>query len=92
VLFRTVAAAERAWREGAQIARLTLGNVPATARRLGLTPSVHLSPDEARALALLSQAGVDVEVRTLPGDAPLPFDELRRRILDPSFSPPPGPA
>jgi len=66
VLVATVEAAARLWEAGFRTESVNLGNVPITAGRRRITPSVALSAEEVRALDRIAEAGSRVEVRAVP--------------------------
>lgn len=67
-------------RAGGPIARLNLGNLPASPGRREITPSLHLSSAELAALERLDAAGLEVEARALPDERPLDLERIRRRL------------
>lgn len=69
VLFRDVADAVAARAHGLPLGPLNVGNVHARADRTPVTRAVFLSADERSTLQGLAQAGVPVELRSLPSDA-----------------------
>lgn len=81
VLVRDVTDATRAVAAGLVIDRLTLGNIHFSHGRHPVSQAVYLSPDEVGALEQLEAAGVAVELRTLPRDAPVPLAEVKKRVL-----------
>jgi mannose/fructose/N-acetylgalactosamine-specific phosphotransferase system component IIB len=86
VVLRSIDDACRAFGLGARFPRLTLGNVHAAPGRAALSAAIHLDAGDLDDLESLGAAGIQVEARTLPADAPIPFDRLRR------LSPPAAPA
>ena len=59
--------------------RVNVGNVHFGPGRRPVTPSVFLSEGEVAALAGLAARGFDVELRTLPQDAPLGAAKIAER-------------
>lgn len=80
VLLRDVNDAIRAIDDGLPIRSLNLGNVHHSHERHPVTASVYLSVDELEALSELVRNGVDVELRTLPGEQPMPLEAIQRRL------------
>jgi len=80
VLLRDVRDAVALHQGGVPIPRLNLGNVHFGAGRKQVSPSVFLDAGEVAALEQLARAGTQVEVRAVPGEAPLPLGDVRARF------------
>lgn len=83
VLLREIGAALSAQANGLALARLNVGNVHFAPGRVQITPSVFLSPTEAKTLIDLAGEGVAVEVRAVPSDRPMGPAEVRARVREP---------
>ncbi len=81
VLVRGIEEAQRALSAGLPVTRLNLGNIHFAPDRRPVSQSVYLSPDEVRRLAAIEAAGVTVELKTLPRDAAVGLEEIRRRAM-----------
>jgi PTS system mannose-specific IIB component len=82
VLVRDVADAAEAIARGLRLSRLNLGNIHFSHGRVAVSQAVYLSPEELERLEKLAADGVEVELKTLPTDAPVPLAEIRRRLVE----------
>lgn len=73
VLFREVADAAAARREGLPGGVLNVGNVHARADRTAHSRAVFLTADERAALTALQQGGLEVRLQAVPTEAPTPL-------------------
>ncbi len=81
VLVRDVGGAVVARERGLAFTALNLGNIHFESGRIQISPSVFLSPAEAKSLQALAGSGVAVEARALPKDKPLPLSEIVAKVL-----------
>ncbi len=75
IVVKTVNDACRLARGCSAIDSINLGNVIPKDGARQIARCVHLSPDEQESLIKLTAAGVNVEIRSLPGDKALQFAE-----------------
>ncbi len=80
LLVRDVGGVVRARAQGLELRKLNLGNVHFSTGRRQISPSVFLSPDELDALRMLSEGGVEVEVRAVPAEKGLGMAEITERF------------
>lgn len=80
VLFSSVSAAWSAYRLGFRFDKLNVGNVYNEECRLCCTPSVQLNDGDIRDITGLRNAGVQIELRRVPGDKPIDLFEIVRRM------------
>lgn len=81
VLLRDVRDAVALHDAGVAIPQLNVGNVHFGNGRKQVSPSVFLDEGELSALEKLSSSGTKVEIRAVPGEAPLAFGDIRARFL-----------
>lgn len=82
VLLRDVSDAAAAIAGGLRLTRLNLGNIHFSHGRVAVSQAVYLSPEELERLEKLSADGIEIELRTLPTDAPVSLAEIRRRMAE----------
>jgi PTS system mannose-specific IIB component len=82
VLLRDVADAATAIAGGLRLTRLNLGNIHFSHGRVPVSQAVYLSPEELAVLEKLAADGIEVELKTLPTDAPLTLADIRRRMSE----------
>jgi PTS system mannose-specific IIB component len=80
LLVRDVRDAVALHEAGLKLPRLNLGNVHFASGRRQVSPSVHLDEAELQQLQALAAAGVEVEARAVPAEAPVPLSALRERF------------
>src|SRR5262249_39254618 len=79
VLLRDVVAVPFAFAHGLVTDHLQLGNVPFSAGRRQVSPSVFLAEAEMQALRGLTDKGVRVEARAVPSEKAVELGELTER-------------
>ncbi|HCF60439.1 MAG TPA: PTS sorbose transporter subunit IIC [Myxococcales bacterium] len=67
-------------RRGLVCRALNLGNVHFSPGRAQVTPSVFLSQEEVGNLEELAAGGMQIEIRAVPRERPLPFAEILTRL------------
>ena len=80
LLVRDVAGAVAVHARGLSSGTVNVGNVHAAPGRGAVTPSVFLSTGELSQLKMLSDAGLQVEVRAVPSERALGMEELSKRL------------
>ena len=83
VLVRDVQDAVRARAQGLAYGALNVGNVHFSSGRVQVSPSVFLALAELEALLQLAEAGVQVELRAVPKDRPMPLEDVEARLAVP---------
>ncbi|MCA9537913.1 MAG: PTS sugar transporter subunit IIB [Myxococcales bacterium] len=77
VLLETVTDAARLFAAGHPFAMLNIGNVHHTSGAVTITPAVHLAETDLGLLRQLASRGMQIEVRSLPSEAPA---DLKRAL------------
>lgn len=75
VLIETVQDAARLFAAGHPFPTLNIGNVHHAPGRTAFTPAVYLGDEELALLRDLARRGVRIEIRSLPGETPIPLNE-----------------
>lgn len=75
VLFETIQDAARLFAAGHPYPALNIGNVHHAPGRVAFTPAVYLGDAELDLLRDLARRGMRIEIRSLPGEAPIPLNE-----------------
>lgn len=78
VLFSSIADALRVYRRGYRFDTLNIGNVYNENCQLCCTPSVLLSDVDLRDISALHSEGVKIELRRVPREKPVDFDDVIR--------------
>ncbi len=79
VLFSKIADALRAYNQGFRFERLNIGNIYAEECLLRCTTSIALCESDIRDMILLVRSGVAVELKSLPKDKALDFEEVLKK-------------
>lgn len=79
VLFSKIADALRAYNQGFRFERLNIGNIYAEECLLRCTTSIALCASDIRDMIRLVQSGVAVELKSLPKDKALDFQEVLKK-------------
>ncbi|MGB4549529.1 MAG: PTS sugar transporter subunit IIB [Syntrophales bacterium] len=79
LLFSKIADALRTYNQGFRFQRLNVGNIYAEGCVLRCTTSIALCEDDIRDMARLAQSGVAVELKSLPRDKALDFQEVLKQ-------------
>ncbi len=85
VLFSKIADALRAYHQGFRFDRLNVGNIYTEECVLRCTTSISLCESDIRDMTRLSQSGVAVELRSLPKDKALDFQEVMKKCDRPEI-------
>jgi PTS system mannose-specific IIB component len=80
LLLREVRDAAALREQGVPLPRLNLGNIHFRAGRKALSSAVYLDDAELGLLSQLAAAGTEIELRTVPSEAPIFFAEAKARI------------
>jgi PTS system mannose-specific IIB component len=80
VLFSKISDALTVYRLGYRFEQLNIGNVYNENCRLCCTPSVLLSGDDLRDISALHGEGVKIELRRVPREKPVNFDDFIRCV------------
>ena len=80
VLLRDVRDAVALREGGVPLPRLNLGNVHFAAGRKPISPSVFLARNEVEDLEKLAAAGTEIELRSVPGEAPVSLSQIKSRF------------
>jgi PTS system mannose-specific IIB component len=80
VLLRDLPALLRARSRGLVLRRLNLGNMHHGPGRRPVSASVYLTAEELEQLRALDASGVELDVRGVPSDRPIPFAEMAERF------------
>ena len=80
LLVRDVRDAVALHERGVAIGHLNLGNVHFSAGRERVMPTVYLDAAEIEALRRLAAAGIEIEGRAVPAEAPIPFATIAARF------------
>jgi PTS system mannose-specific IIB component len=79
LLFSKIADALRAYNQGFRFERLNVGNIYAEECILRCTTSISLCENDIRDMTRLAQSGVAVELKSLPKDKALDFQEVLKK-------------
>lgn len=80
VLFCNVCDALKAYRHGFKFEKLNIGNIHSGNGRKRCTSSVYLSERDFEDLRFLVEAGVKVELMSLPKDRPVDFRDVMQKM------------
>lgn len=79
LLIRKVESVQVAQQLGLKLHALNLGNVHFETGRRQISPSVFLSSKELDILRTMAASGISIDVRAVPSDKPINFDDLTQR-------------
>lgn len=80
LVVRDISGVLLARRRGLVCRALNLGNIHFAPGRAQVTPSVFLSPEEVASLEELAAGGMQIEIRAVPRERPLPLAEILARL------------
>lgn len=79
VVFKDISACYKAWKGGLAVPKLQLGNVPNRAGRKVLFGEVFVDAEEMAMLREMADAGVAIEIHTIPDGASSSFERAAEK-------------
>lgn len=80
VIFKTIASALKAWKEGFPITNLQIGGAGGGPGQKQVYHNINLSPQEFDDLNVLHENGVKIILQAIPEEKPLSYSEVYKKI------------